>query len=91
MNRQTSFILGLLLMFAYGNTVACSCIGEMSVKEALKKSGNVFIGRVISKEKITITQKLAGTESKINHYYYKVTLSIEQLYKGKIKTNFILL
>lgn len=87
MNRQTSFILGLLLLFAYGNAWACSCIGEMSVKKALKKSDIVFIGKVISKEKITITQKLSGTESNINQYYYKVTLSIEQLYKGKIKTN----
>jgi hypothetical protein len=87
MNRQTSFILGLLFLFAYGNTWACSCIGEVSVKKALKKSDVVFIGKVISKEKITITQKLSGTESNINHYYYKVTLSIEQRYKGKIKTN----
>ncbi len=89
MNKQAHIILGLLLLFAYENTIACSCVGEMSVRKALKKSEVVFIGKVISKEKITIKQKLIGTESYINHYYYKVELIIDQLYKGKIKTSTI--
>ncbi|WP_157760868.1 hypothetical protein [Chitinophaga caeni] len=82
-------MFGILLLFAHSSTWACSCVGEMSVKKALKKNDIVFIGKVISMEKITITQNLSGTETNINHYFYRFTFTIEKRYKGKVKTSAI--
>lgn len=87
MNRQIRCILVLLLIFAYYNIWACSCFGESDIKESFDKSDIVFIGKVISIQEVKITQDFAGTESFIDRYYSKVTLSIEQLYKGNLESN----
>lgn len=87
MNKKTSFILWILSLFIISNSFSCTCIGKMSVKKAVKKTDFVFIGTVVAVEKITVTQKLLGTKSCINHYYNKITFKIEIIYKGKIKTN----
>jgi hypothetical protein len=89
MIKKTKLILGLVLMLTFSNSLACSCIGVMSVKKAIRKSDKVFIGKIISKEKIAIKRKLDGIETNIIHYYFKVTLIIEYSFKGKIESNII--
>lgn len=45
------------------------------------------MGKVLSKEKVIVPQKLPGIETTIYHRYYKFTFTIECKYKGKIKTD----
>lgn len=57
------------------------------MKKAIKESDVVFMGKVLSKEKVIVPQKLPGIETTIYHRYYKFTFTIECKYKGKIKTD----
>ena len=75
----------LFFLFAWGSLFACSCIGETSVKDGLKESSVVFVGRVVSQEEITIPYKLSGTQTIIKYHYYKVILKVQKVYKGKVK------
>ena len=62
--------------------LACSCIGEETVKDAIKKADVVLVGRVIKSEQFEIPSALP----KYKMYRIRHTLSIQKLYKGKIKT-----
>lgn len=87
MNKK--FYLIILILFVNQIAYTCSCISNSNIKKAIKKSDLVIIGDVNLIQKIVLKHKLQGTNSYINFHFYKVTVNVEQLYKGKIMSKTI--
>lgn len=75
----------LLLMMLIGcltsvSCYCCSCIGEISIRKELKRSDMIFIGQVLSKKELSITDSLMPAISiKQTQYLFLV----KGFYKGK--------
>ncbi len=73
-------IIFLLLLFQLP-ALGCSCIGEISVKDEIKRSDVVFVGKVISADTISDT---------IQYYKFrriKYSFQIQTLYKGRVSSD----
>ena len=82
MNRVKHFFLIILFTFFSSVAYCCSCIGEATVKQELKRSDVVFTGKVISKKIIDLTDTLIPA-MKIQKAEFK--LQVSTVFKGKIK------
>ncbi|MGR6088659.1 MAG: hypothetical protein ACU4F9_10815 [Arcticibacter sp.] len=93
--RTTVTILTLLLFTSVsGRLFACSCIGQRTVEEEVKHADAVFIGTVLSKQLITLTDstilKMSPNDTTIrNSLMSKMTIArydllVQDIYKGKI-------
>lgn len=65
-----------------GDIFACSCIGDISVKDEIKKSDAVFVGTIFNREEIKIYDTLSSNRT-IFRIEMKYAMSIETVYKGK--------
>ena len=82
------------MLFTTSELRACSCIGERSVKEEIKASDAVFVGKIVSKELVeivdsTILQLYGNDTTAISRHSYTTLLAKYELvltarYKGKI-------
>jgi len=64
--------------------LACSCIGQRTVKEEIKHADAVVVGTILSKQFITLTDS-----NLINSLFPKLTIAryallVQDIYKGKI-------
>jgi hypothetical protein len=91
------FLVTFGIFFTNSELYACSCIGERTVKEEIKASDAVFVGRIISKELVEVVDSMAikmfnsDTVSR-NVYPYKTIIAKFELvvtskYKGKITSD----
>lgn len=97
--RKLTFILTLGFLLINNGIYACSCIGQRTVKEEIKYSDAVLIGKIISKELVTLADstaiKLFGNDSTITKGYpyetvvAKYELLLTSKYKGKITSDTI--
>ncbi len=81
-----------IVLLATTQSIACNCMGEKStVKKAVKSANVLFVGRVLTKEKIYPAKGNDKIDSILaNSYYrYKYTLQVITLYKGKRGTQTI--
>ena len=72
----------VLLTIMSGDVFACSCIGDISVKDEIKKSDAVFVGTIFDREEIKIYDTLSSDRT-IYRIEMKYAISIETVYKGK--------
>src|SRR5690554_3671383 len=78
--RTTVTILILLLLTSFsGKILACSCIGQRTVEEEVKHADAVFVGTVLSKQLITLTDS-----TMIKMTIARYDLLVQDIYKGKI-------
>jgi hypothetical protein len=42
----------IIVLLTSGNSIACSCVGRPSVKESIKKSDVVFVGKILGEERV---------------------------------------
>ncbi len=93
--RTTVTILILLLLTSFsGKILACSCIGQRTVEEEVKHADAVFVGTVLSKQLITLTDstmlKMFPKDTTMrNSLMSKMTIArydllVQDIYKGKI-------
>ena len=93
--RTTVTILTLLLLTSFsGQLLACSCIGQRTVEEEVKHADAVFVGTVLSKQLITLTDstilKMFPNDTTMrNSPISKMTIArydllVQDIYKGKI-------
>lgn len=77
------FIEFLILFFIWfpGNGWACSCIGENSVKQELKKSDVVLLGKILSKDIIIINDDNLPVGFELRRVKYSIL--VEKAYKGQ--------
>jgi protein TonB len=72
----------ILLTILSGDILACSCIlGEISVKDEIKKSEAVFVGTILDSKKIIIYDSLSP--DRIYRVEMKYSMIVETVYKGK--------
>lgn len=85
-NFNKIFRLKLIIIFYLVNyqCLACDCIGINSVKNEIKKSDIIFIGKIISKKLFKI-QDESFPLLVINKVEF--TVLIKSVYKGKIDSN----
>lgn len=75
------FVTTIIFLLAFQPSFACSCIGEPSVKEQLKKSNYAFTGKVLSKKLINVEViSKPGMVIQKAEYIFQVYKS----YKGKL-------
>ncbi len=82
------YLLILILVVYSSAAYCCSCIGEATVKQELKRSDVVFIGKVMSKKIIDITDTLMPAII-IQNAEYK--LRVLTVFKGKIKQDTVMI
>ncbi|PCJ67494.1 MAG: hypothetical protein COA58_04020 [Bacteroidetes bacterium] len=97
--RKFTNLLTLGFFLINSGIYACSCIGQRTVKEEIKYSDAVVIGKIISKELVTLIDstavKMFSTDSTVaKGYPYKTIvaryeLMLTSVYKGKITTDTI--
>jgi hypothetical protein len=87
MNKMKQYLLILILVVYSSVAYCCSCIGEATIKQELKRSDVVFIGKVIAKKVINTTDTLMPAII-IQKAEYKLQVSI--IFKGKIKQDTII-
>lgn len=81
--KTTFNILSILLLtIMSGDILACSCIGDISVKDEINKSDAVFVGTIFDREEIKIYDTLSSNRL-IYRIEMKYAMSIETVYKGK--------
>ncbi|MEO5643484.1 MAG: hypothetical protein ABIQ40_03470 [Bacteroidia bacterium] len=78
-----SIVIFLTLLFQQPAN-SCSCIGEISVKDEIKRSDIVFTGKVISVDTLLIFTE-PGSMFKV--YKRKYSFQLQSLYKGKISSD----
>lgn len=83
MNKRIGVSLGLFF-YALNTILACSCIGETSATKAVKNAATVFVGKVISKEKIAVAYPNQGPQFIFNIYHNKFTFKVLRKIKGEI-------
>lgn len=81
----------LIIFFVAFSSVAycCSCIGEATVKQELKRSDVVFTGKVISKKIIDTRSPTDTLMQGLKMYMAEYTLQVSTIFKGKIKQDTI--
>jgi TonB family protein len=82
MKKTFNILTILLLTIMSVDIFACSCIGDINVKDEIKKSDAVFVGTIFDKEEIKIYYTLSSNMS-IYRIEIKYAMSIETIYKGK--------
>jgi TonB family protein len=81
--KTTFNILTVLLLTILSRDIfACSCIGDISVKDEIIKSDAVLVGTIFDREEIKIYDTLSPNRS-IYRIEMKYAMSIEAIYKGK--------
>jgi hypothetical protein len=83
---MNKFVTVCILLSGVAFLLNCTCIGEMTVKEAIKKSDIVFVGKITSADTIFLNDTFWG-ERQPHEVKYRVTPSL--LYKGKITSSTI--
>jgi len=85
MNRMKQFLL--IIFFSVYSSVAycCSCIGEATVRQELKRSDVVFTGKVISKKVIDTKSPTDKLMQGLKMYMAEYKLQVSTVFKGKIK------
>jgi len=96
---KTLFTLLTILNIGLFDIYACNCQGDSSVKEAIKNSDVVIVGKVISQSFIDIPDRVLIKETpkdSLVHKFYpfvhrikKYKIQIEKIYKGKIEKDTI--
>ena len=91
------FILGFLLM--HSGSYACSCAGRSTVEGGIKQADAVLVGKIISKERVTLVDSVAikqfGVDSTAAKGYpyttfvAKYQLAVTANYKGKTTSDTI--
>lgn len=77
----------------FNQAIACDCIGEVTVKDAVKSSDIVITGQVLTKEIITVKDTLdMGPYTTTNSPQYdmteaRYTILIVHRHKGKFKSD----
>lgn len=99
MMKTTTIILTAVFCLIFFNSTACDCVGQIAIKEEIKRSNAVFVGIVLRKEYITLTdyqlKKISHQDSTINRSpIYEMTIAcydllVEDIYKGKISRDTI--
>lgn len=85
MKKGTLFFL--LLLF-WQNGFSCSCIGENSVKDELKRSDLVVVGKILSKEEISLPRdENDSLRREIHRASFRVLVTSR--YKGRIQSDTI--
>jgi hypothetical protein len=96
MNKNT--LLLTILIFCITNAFACDCIGDESVKSAIKNSNIVIRGLIISRESIIYVDTLKLFEDSTKKEFavplftwklYKYRVVVTEKYKGKNLTDTI--
>lgn len=92
--RKLTIILTLGFLLTNSGVYACSCIGQRTVKEEIKYSDAVLVGKIISKELVTLADstaiKMFTNDSTIRKGFpYEIVIAKFELlltskYKGKI-------
>jgi hypothetical protein len=86
MNKMKQFLLLISLLFYSSTSYCCTCIGEATVKQELRRSNFVFQGKVISKKIVDIMDTLMPA-IKIQKAEY--TIQVLVVYKAKIEQDTI--
>jgi len=77
----------ILLVSVSNHLLACTCIGQRTVKEELKHADAVFVGTVLSKKIIELTDSTLERKSLIIRAIARYDLLVHDIYKGKIKND----
>ena len=85
-DMKTILLVGVLLMTFQCDALACSCIGEITVKKEIKRSDAVFTGSVISIERFTVRDTLLGTDHVVSTSFNRVKIKITSIYKGELRS-----
>ncbi len=86
MNFKILVYLVLLLLFVEDKATACSCSrGARLVKDEVKRSTLVLVGKVLSVEEVRIKIEDSGNKVNQRAYFNKVTFLVTRLFKGKKK------
>ncbi len=97
MRKTVTILTFLLLTSISGRLLACTCIGQRTVKEEVKHSNAVVVGTILSKQLIVLTDStmlkmfLNDTLNR-NLPIYKMTIArydilVHDIYKGKFTTD----
>jgi hypothetical protein len=82
----TKNLITLLVIITVGcigqKSIACSCIGEATVKEEIKRQDAVLVGTIVESEEIRIYDTLSPSKT-IYRVEIKYTLVVETVYKGR--------
>jgi hypothetical protein len=100
MKIKSILIYFLVLLFSTQEILTCTCVGGQYVKDKLKLSNLVIIGKVLNYEKIEIVDTLfkEGTKKRdgkiispifLKSYYIKFNIEKLKLLKGKYKLDTI--
>ncbi len=84
MSNKFVFLVLLISLFSI-ETVACSCIGRDSVKQAIRNSDVVIIGTVISKDTISIATAMKSHLLRL----IKSRVVVDKLVKGRVRKDTI--
>lgn len=89
MAKSTFIMLFLLGNLTIHEALACSCIGERTVKEEIKHSALVFVGTPVNKEVVTFWDSTLASLGPGWELLGKATVTrfdfeVESVYKGKI-------
>lgn len=97
--RKLTIILTFIFLLLNSGAFACSCIGKRTVKEEIKHSDVVVVGKIITKELVTLYDAsyttLFGSDSTIKKgspyeiVVAKYKLLLTSRYKGKITADTI--
>lgn len=89
---KSILLIGILIIIAITNAIACSCEGELSVSASVKYSDVIFSGQVLSKfitdKYDSIGVKASGDSSNYGFNWRKspslvVNLKVDRMYKGQ--------
>ena len=80
----------LVLLFITIKSYACSC-NEIKIKKSYKLADIVFIGEVISFEKVKLIHEYLykGKKDIFESYKHNYVFKLKRLYKGKMKTMYV--
>jgi hypothetical protein len=86
MNKKILFIIFASIM-ACKVGLACSCVGTNTIKQELRKSNVVFVGRVLSHRTFIVVDSALPKGFTMKMAEYRILKS--RIYKGEIKTDTI--
>jgi hypothetical protein len=89
MNRVKQFLLIIFLIVYSSVAYCCSCIGEATLKQELKRSDVVFTGKVISKKVIDTRSPTDTLMQGLKMYVAEYKLQVSSIFKGKVKQDTI--
>lgn len=70
------------LLASYQLALACTCIGEATVKEEMARSSAVFMGTVVSSKLKTVADDSQAENLRLDLEYMEFSLVVEHKYKG---------